>query len=313
MTTRSTFLADVSLYDSAALLRMMKEKVTDRSFEQCLDDALKTTSWTPNFAHDAFFFLRFRTVSPSFLQQRFPDECMKYDFPVIENPLFVTLVDMYNVLAHLGVSASELSPLLWEVRDHPNFPTSDVKDTYPFFKRIRWPYYPGNHTETIYTEKILINELVYRGFLSVLQNIPFERREKQEEIYTSTVAAAQGHVHVLQWLRAQDPPFPWDTDAVEEAAEGGHLSLLQWMYAQDPSLFTKPHHFEIAAIREGHLSVLAWLRKLETCSPLTEEHVRAAEANGFHHILQWLPTAPYVHVCEYASCSGHIPREGVTT
>ena len=47
-------------------------------------------------------------------------------------------------------------------------------------------------------------------------------------------AAKSGHVEVLEWLLAQDPPCPWDENACEAAAQGGQLAALQWLRAQDP-------------------------------------------------------------------------------
>jgi len=43
-----------------------------------------------------------------------------------------------------------------------------------------------------------------------------------------------GYLDVLQWLRAQDPPCPWDFRVCYYAAETGHLDVLQWIRAQDP-------------------------------------------------------------------------------
>jgi hypothetical protein len=46
-------------------------------------------------------------------------------------------------------------------------------------------------------------------------------------------AAWNGHLQIVQWLRAQDPPCPWDSGAVTAAAENGHLQIVQWLRAQD--------------------------------------------------------------------------------
>ena len=47
-------------------------------------------------------------------------------------------------------------------------------------------------------------------------------------------AAASGHLTVLQWLRAQDPPCPWGGHVCESAARSGQVAALQWLRAQDP-------------------------------------------------------------------------------
>jgi len=36
---------------------------------------------------------------------------------------------------------------------------------------------------------------------------------------------------VLQWLRSQEPPCPWDERVVSWARSGGHDELLQWALA----------------------------------------------------------------------------------
>jgi hypothetical protein len=33
---------------------------------------------------------------------------------------------------------------------------------------------------------------------------------------------------VLQWVREQKPPCPWDGDTLTYAAEGGHLEVFKW-------------------------------------------------------------------------------------
>jgi len=47
-------------------------------------------------------------------------------------------------------------------------------------------------------------------------------------------AAEMGHLHVLQWLRAQEPPYPWNEDACYAAARDGHMGVLRWLREQDP-------------------------------------------------------------------------------
>ena len=47
-------------------------------------------------------------------------------------------------------------------------------------------------------------------------------------------AALSGYMEVLQWLRAQDPPCPWDERTCACAAEAGNVDVLQWLRAQDP-------------------------------------------------------------------------------
>jgi hypothetical protein len=42
-----------------------------------------------------------------------------------------------------------------------------------------------------------------------------------------------GHLQVLQWLRSQDPPCPWDKEECRlKAAIAGHLDIVQWIDSQ---------------------------------------------------------------------------------
>ena len=58
---------------------------------------------------------------------------------------------------------------------------------------------------------------------------------------------------VLLWLRAQDPPCPWNEQTCARAAEKGHLNVLQWAHENgcpwDEWTCTK-------AVRGKHLNVL---------------------------------------------------------
>ena len=76
-----------------------------------------------------------------------------------------------------------------------------------------------------------------------------------------TSAAAGGSVDVLEWLRAQDPPCPWEKNgaAVLTACIVGHLEVLKWLRAQafPSSWATTLYSWIEAAAKEGHLEVSA--------------------------------------------------------
>ena len=48
------------------------------------------------------------------------------------------------------------------------------------------------------------------------------------------MAALGGHLHVLEWARAQDLPCPWDEDTCQLALEGRHYHILRWLRSHDP-------------------------------------------------------------------------------
>ena len=80
---------------------------------------------------------------------------------------------------------------------------------------------------------------------------------------TATAAAEGGHLALLQWLRAQDPPCPWDAypcaSTCIAAVERGDLAMLQWLRAQDPPC---PWDANVGheAAWGGHLAILQWMR-----------------------------------------------------
>ena len=69
------------------------------------------------------------------------------------------------------------------------------------------------------------------------------------------MAAGNGHLEVLQWLRAQDPPCPWNEWTCRSAAGNGHLEVLQWLRAQDP-----PCPWDTWVWREAAENVVTWLK-----------------------------------------------------
>ncbi|GBF94231.1 hypothetical protein Rsub_06501 [Raphidocelis subcapitata] len=138
---------------------------------------------------------------------------------------------------------------------------------------------------------------------------------------TGREAAANGHLAVLQWARAQQPPCPWDertcTAAAQSghlappcpwdertcaaAAASGHLAVLQWARAQQPPCpWSESTCTEAAAI--GHLAVLQWLRAQQPPCPWSEGTCTEAARYGHLAVLQWLraqqPPCPWdVRLC----------------
>lgn len=121
------------------------------------------------------------------------------------------------------------------------------------------------------------------------------------------VAAREGHLEIVRWLREHD--FPWNQDVTRAAAASGRLEILQFLFANGC-----PWHNDLCAdaCRGGHLNVLRWLHNrglpltTETCScaalsgnlemvqflrahgcPWNRETVRCARIRGHHDLAQW--------------------------
>jgi hypothetical protein len=77
----------------------------------------------------------------------------------------------------------------------------------------------------------------------------------------SCMTAARGdHLELLQWMRAQEPPCPWNEDACIYAANGGHLEVLQWLRAQHPPCPWDIDFCLRVAVGESREEVVQWLR-----------------------------------------------------
>ena len=69
------------------------------------------------------------------------------------------------------------------------------------------------------------------------------------------IAAAGGHLNILQWARSQTPQYSWDVMTCAVAARFGHLEVLQWIRSQTPPCPWDDRACQLAA-RNGHLEVL---------------------------------------------------------
>ena len=49
---------------------------------------------------------------------------------------------------------------------------------------------------------------------------------------TTASAAAHDHVECLQWLRAQEPPCPWDERLCDWAIHNGSWAAVRWARSQ---------------------------------------------------------------------------------
>ena len=76
-----------------------------------------------------------------------------------------------------------------------------------------------------------------------------------EKKLTCAKAAANGHLAIVQWARAEG--CFWDEETCEEAASNGHLAVLQWARAQGCPWNEKTC---AGAAANGHLAVLEWAR-----------------------------------------------------
>jgi hypothetical protein len=103
---------------------------------------------------------------------------------------------------------------------------------------------------------------------------------------TCAYAAQGGHLAVLQW--AHENGCPWTKATCTHAAIGGHLGVLQWARENGCDWDT----FTCAAVAEGgYLAILQWARK-SGCAWNKADCLRRAEQHNHKAVAAWIQTQP---------------------
>ena len=98
-------------------------------------------------------------------------------------------------------------------------------------------------------------------------------------------AALLGDKPMLEWLRGL--AIPW-SEWVTEAAARTALSILQWLRAQDPPCPWDAGMCMTAAASHGKLDILMWLRGQNPPCPWSEQCTKLAAELPTPQVLQWL-------------------------
>ncbi len=120
------------------------------------------------------------------------------------------------------------------------------------------------------------------------------------------VAVEKGDQPMLEWLRALNPPVPWDISVCEVAASRGNISMLAWLRGQQPPC-PWGESVASAAAACGKLATLQWLRAQESPCPWSAAACTAAARSGRLDILRWLrgqiPPCPWTAACPAAAAT----------
>ena len=100
--------------------------------------------------------------------------------------------------------------------------------------------------------------------------------------YLMELAATQGCIESLKWLRDQGVPVLQDCG--HRAAEGGHTEVLEWLRSKG---YTFSVYTSSAAAKGGKLETLKWLRDQRPRCPWNPFCCSSAAAAGHLHLLQW--------------------------
>ena len=85
--------------------------------------------------------------------------------------------------------------------------------------------------------------------------------------FTLEDGAGNGHLHIIQWLRVQDPQCKWSIKAYMQAASSGHLHIIQWLREQDPPCPWDPPPYKAidpfcAAADSRHLHIMSGFTRM---------------------------------------------------
>ena len=116
-----------------------------------------------------------------------------------------------------------------------------------------------------------------------------------------TLAAGEGQLEILKWLREND--FPWDEVTYKRATSGGHLAVLQWAHANGCPWDEETYS---GAAYDGKLEILQWARA--NSAPWDGTTCVEAAYSGHLEVLQWARanSCPWdEQTCGHAALAGH--------
>jgi len=130
------------------------------------------------------------------------------------------------------------------------------------------------------------------------------------EARTCSIAAAGGHLEVLQWAHVEEG-CPWDSSTCKYAARAGHMEILRWANGNGCPLSEQTHGCVGGvggicwhAAKGGHLEMLKWAREHDCLWDPTVTCV-AAECGNLE-VLKWARG----HGCEWDEMTTTFAAQG---
>jgi len=164
----------------------------------------------------------------------------------------------------------------------------------------------------------VLQEAAAGGHLTVLRRLcPFILQREFASVEDSqraiqAMASSHGHLHILQWMHGQmdgeGPPTPWGVLCCALAAANGQIAVLQWLRSLQPLPCPWGEFVCMRAAAGGHLATLQWLRS-QGCPWDMERCMCGAAESGCLTMLQWMRSqgCPWSEpISERAARGGHL-------
>ncbi len=133
----------------------------------------------------------------------------------------------------------------------------------------------------------LLHHAVSIGDLAILQWLRAQTTPVPWDILITKTVAERGDIGMMRWMRAQNPPAEWGKEVTRAAAGKSDTGMLKWLRAQDPPC---PWGEDTCkrAVEGGLVDTLSWLRAQNPPCPFGEECFEAAADDSDLKILEWL-------------------------
>lgn len=103
-------------------------------------------------------------------------------------------------------------------------------------------------------------------------------------------AASSGNLEVLQWLRGQVPPCPWEADTVFHAGMMGHVDVLKWIFERKNEISCTWETVQLFAQSHGHHleAVYQWLKERNPEKVVESLALLGAVVHKRKPVVKWL-------------------------
>ncbi len=147
---------------------------------------------------------------------------------------------------------------------------------------IKWAFDNGNNFNGIESDSAALYG--HLDIVEYLWKISKRGMKNYFSTQTSSFAAMNGHLHILNWIQENDPILiEKDKQVFEVAAIYGHLNVIKWGYEHR---FTFSKSVFVKAVEYGQLDIIIWA--LQNGCKIGNYAYRKAYSYGYLDVMQWL-------------------------